>query len=396
MAESCSGCGSDLFPGQKFCRVCGRRTGDLLGVDPPTQMMSPAEAGESRTQMMPPPPGGAQTGRVQSDTSPTGRQPTAQGYQPSVADYYQPMMRTQAPVYLPPKKRSPWGWIFAFIGIGVFGFMVIAILIAVRGARSGSSFARFPHSESSGSTQPMAGEVALTDNEASTQVGDEETTITKTFPITSTASFSISNVSGDVQIEGWDQPNAEVKVIKSGGSTEGRREAKVYYVADAGRVAFRTPRNPRGVTVRYEVKLPHQLGAVKIHSVSSDVRLTGVAGDLSVETTSGEINLSGISGSANVASVSGEINAGFDKQAANKNLNFTSVSGGINLTFKSDLNATLAANTVSGDISIDKAYGINVQEQIAHKQASGTIGIGGSSLGVNTVSGDISIKKAEQ
>jgi hypothetical protein len=387
MAERCEGCGSDLFPGQRFCRVCGRPSGQLVDGNSLAQVMSPAaESAESLTQMMPPPPGGAQTGRVQGDTAPTARPAMGQGYQPSVADYYQPSMQTPAPVYLPPRKKSKAGLILVIIGLVVFGSLIFGILRAAR---------QLPGMVIGGrSSRPIAGETLL--NEASADLTGDQTVISKTYPLATGSRLIIHNPNGDVDVQAWDQPNAEVRIIKTGGSALDRANTKVYYVARSDRLGFRTDaRSMSHVSVRYEVKVPRELGLVEIQGTNSQVALNGINGDISIRAENGSVDLKDVSGSAKARTVNGNITAVFDDVAGDKPMELVTVNGNIDAQFKSDVNASVEARSVSGAIDIDSAFGIPVEKRMVGSRASGTIGSGDWPLKLTTVNGNITIGKAK-
>ena len=104
--------------------------------------------------MMPPQPEGwgARSG---ASTAPTSRPETSPVYDPSVG--YQPIVPPTYPAtippYAPPRKRSPVGWILAFIGMGLFVLVVVAVMLMARFGR-----ARF---ETGGPSGPAASAVRI-------------------------------------------------------------------------------------------------------------------------------------------------------------------------------------------------------------------------------------------
>src|SRR5215471_5891088 len=104
MAHNCRNCGAEIFTGQRFCRSCGRPTGEFLQEDPPTQMMQPGPPSD--------PPGAAPYGQAgygqgggQADTAPQRPvtnpvYPPQPGYPPPPQqNYYQPGYIPQTPVH---------------------------------------------------------------------------------------------------------------------------------------------------------------------------------------------------------------------------------------------------------------------------------------------------------
>lgn len=446
MAQNCQGCGSELFPGQRFCRVCGRKTGDLIGQgDAPTQMMSPVGA-EQPTQMMSPPPSvDSYTGPVHAQTGPAARPQTSPVY-PQQPNYYQQAPPVPAQMYLPPKKGSKIGWVFTFIGIGVFATIILAILFVARASRN------FPrnlgHHTSTASSQPMSGEQPFS---GTSTVADDDTVLSKTYPFVSTTSLVVHASSDDVDIETWDQPNAQVRIVKSGGSARNRDDVHIFEVANPDQLAFRTSsRRRRGVEVKYEIKLPKTARSVSIDSASGTISVRGVTAPINVESESGDVTINGVTGAvkarsdsgnitlssingsasasnesgnvtlnsisgsasasnksgnislndinglASATNVEGDVSATFDSLAPppNQTLDFESVNGNVELLFKKPANFSLDANTVSGDIALEPSYGININRPVVGAHASGVVGAGGPMLKANTVSGNISITQA--
>ena len=268
---------------------------------------------------------------------------------------------------------------------------MLGILMAAR--RIGRNFrgGMSPHSYSEASTQPMPGESLLSEGGDVSYSGGE-VTITRSFPFRAGESLSIANVSGDLQVEGWDGPTAEVKVIKTGGSDGERGRVRVFFVSDSNRLAMRTDTaHNRNVSVRYEVRVPRGVGRVDLKAISSDVALSNVSGGANIDLVSGSIDLNGVTGAIRTKTVSGGTNVVYDAPSNSDPLEFSSVSGTIELEFKQGLDADLKAATVSGNIDLDDNFGINVEKKIVGREASGTIGKGGRPLSVTTVSGGISI-----
>jgi DUF4097 and DUF4098 domain-containing protein YvlB len=251
--------------------------------------------------------------------------------------------------------------------------------------------------------------------------------VAQTIPIDANTQFSIRSTNGSISIEAWDQPQAQIKLIKSGGSSRDRQNSKAAYSTEGGTLSVREGNTRGGVELRYEIKLPRNLKNVRVEGTSTDVSLFGMNGSVSVNTTSGEVKLSGsrgdvdatsnsgsiriseatgrinvkttsgdieligIRGSAAVSTVSGETRAVFERIARDEPLKFETTSGDIDLEFNEMFDADLDAETTSGDIVLDEDFGIAVQQKIPGQRAVGRIGKGGRPLLIRTVSGDINV-----
>jgi Toastrack DUF4097/zinc-ribbon domain len=376
MPLECQNCGAEIGTGQRFCRRCGKPTGTLPG-------------GQVPSQFMPPPQPGATAPTLNADTRPvSGQTPT----------YYQPA-RTPAPyypAYEQPRKGS-WGWIVALVGIGLFGVVVLGILLVAHSFRMNRG--RIPITSLPGIPQ-QPGEVLFAADNA------------KRFPFSASSTLTIKNINGDVSIEAWDEPDAEVTVIKHGGSSQDRSETGVLISVIDGNLSLRSsPGRSSGVEVEYRVKLPRQVGRIEISGINTKVNISDVVGPVAVntingaitmsdvsgalvaETKNGSINLRDVSGSATTKSMSGNTTASFTSVTEGEPLQFSSVSGNIDVQFANEINAVLGAKTVSGTIDLDEDLGIKVDKRIVGARASGRLGSGGPSLDLVTISGNIKVSR---
>ncbi|HSE98098.1 MAG TPA: DUF4097 family beta strand repeat-containing protein [Blastocatellia bacterium] len=415
MAIQCENCGKELFAGQRFCRYCGKPSGQFQEENIPTQLMSPQP--DTRGS------------RRQADTAPHAGTRTGPVYTPPQQGYYQPppgQPPMPVPAYAPPKPRSTWGWIVALVAIGLFGAMFLGFLLVGRSVRNSVRERATPPP----AVEAGPGETALGEEGAS--VTSRETIITKSFPVNAESRFSINNPNGQVTIQGWDQSVAEVRIVKRGGSRNDRRATEVFYGTEGGNLKFRTaPARGRGAEVVYEVRLPRSLklitiestngsvnlsdltSAVSVSTARGDVRLTDITGDVTLEAARGDVVLSQIRGRISVSAASGsidlsdivgtvksntangDIKAVFEGVTPGEPIEFSSARGDIDIEFKSDINADLDLETIRGDIEVDDRFQVTVEKQTVGQRARGRIGTGGQRLKINTVNGDIRVARIE-
>src|SRR5262245_10208975 len=272
MAETCRNCGIELFEAQRFCRACGTPTEELSAEDAPTRRMPPSPDQWSA--------------RSSANTSPTSRQETSPvydssgGYQPTVPPPYP----SNVPPYMPPRRRSPVGWILAFIGMGLFVLVVIAVALMARFARNNGG--------GSGGNPPAAarqGESVFDDKtEDTVNKTGSDTTLVKTFPLVDTGKVALKNINGNITVSGWDQPQAQVVVIKSGGSD---RSPQVFFSNNGSNLSVRTAENRGNQNVRLEVKLPRQLSRVELSSTNGVIKISDVSSEILVDRTDDSFRL---------------------------------------------------------------------------------------------------------
>ena len=375
MAENCRNCGLELFAAQRFCRSCGAPTEQLSEEQVPTRMMPP-----------PPEDWGA---RSAASTAPTSRAETSPvynssaGYQPTVP----PMHPSVVPPYTPARKRSPVGWILAFIGMGLFVLVVVAVMLMARFSRRAVSDA------GSTPTTQMAklGEKPLDEGNADTvsTIGSD-TTLTKTFALGDGAKIFLKNINGNITVTGWDEPKAQVNVIKRSSD----RSTQVFFTNSGGNLSIRTAQNRGNQDVRFEVKLPRQLARVELSSNNGVIKVSDVTAEILVDGTNGAIELANVVGASKIHTTNGSIRAAL-LEASDRSMEFESRNGSIDLTVPAGFEADLEASTDHGVISIDEAFGVQVEKGIVGQKAKGEIGQGGERLRLATTNGNIKLVKAE-
>jgi len=397
MADQCKNCGADLFYGQRFCRACGRTT------DPYVEENAP-------TQRMPPPPD--LWGARQANTAPTVGQETSPVYAPPT--FYQPPPPPVQP-YVPPKSRSAWPWIIAAIGSGLLIAMILGVIFVSRTIDRGRDIARDAARDAARKAAaartnmpapspvpplpplpPLAGqESVLGADNAEVETSDGETVLTKSFPLNQNAIVSVSNVNGTITVEASDGPEAELIVTKRGGSQQDREAAQVKFFIDNGRLSLRTelPHFSKNMEVRYELKLPRELGRVEIVSTNGSIGISEITALISAASTNGSIQLSDVTGVAKVETTNGNIKAELTRVPPDRPMDFKSTNGNIEISFNSDFNANLTAETTHGSIRLDEEFNIPIQKQMLGQQAMGRIGDGGPTLSVKTTNGSIRLTK---
>ena len=465
----CATCGAEILQGQRFCRACGTAT----------EAGEAGEAGALQTDFIHLSEEGQTARATQGDTSPVGEQgnlqtsvltPQQDNEKPGRESY--PLARTAPPAptnpalgealrhqtnpslpELPspsslaapdsaystttpaasgsrsviPVSSSPprsKGWMIAIGGIALFGLIFLSFLLfgrANRPSRPAAPPAPAPASSPSGETY-LSEERALIDEEA--------TVITQKFPLVSPAKFNLINVSGNILIEGIEGAEVQVKVTKTGGTIDERRDIRIVYSTVGGNLTLKTPQMLAShIDVAYEVKLPRNLsqvniqtlssavrvanvdalidiktasgamelaklvGAIRIETESGDILITQSSGDIGITASKSRVDLQGVNGTVEVNNTAGDTRAVFDSSTLSDSLSFESVSGNIDVRFRSELNAELDANTISGTMDV-QGLGVDVKKSPGFSQAAGPVGIGGHPLKIKTVSGNIKVRKS--
>ena len=199
----------------------------------------------------------------------------------------------------------------------------------------------------------------------------------------------VSNVSGKVEVTGWDQPRVSVHAELSGDVSD------IEVNSERGRttISVRFPRATffGGGDAHLKIMIPRG-SECDVSAVSADVSSSGVLGAQRLKSVSGSIVADIAQADVEAKSVSGDITLrGNGKPGA---LHATSISGTVRL----DRGAgDIEANTVSGDLKVSLDPGRSVRM----RTTSGDVAIQGrlakdADLDAQTVSGDVSLRAAPE
>ncbi|HEV7893943.1 MAG TPA: DUF4097 family beta strand repeat-containing protein [Pyrinomonadaceae bacterium] len=430
MNQRCASCGAELFEGQQFCRVCGaavvaqgEATTQLLGDNGWPQPQAPEASGTSPVWGTGTEPvGSRQSPPVYKEPpvyqEPTGYQKTAAFQQPTA--YHAPLasMQQTSPLAAPPRPRKGGRgvWFIALLAVFLFGAGVAAfgaflwwkshqqVIVVKKGIPEGAGHpadipapplppdfgARLEEQIRRG--LEAAGVGAPLDESGATVSGDT-TTITKTYHLDGDATFAVHVTKGNVTVSGSDGDDAEVKIIKRGGSAEERSNARVMLAETDEGLTFIGAGAPGGVEVSYEVKVPRGLHAVEIDADKGDVKISGFDGAVVSTVKKGNAEFRDVTGEVKSNVMKGETLVVYENAEREGSQEFSVIKGNIEAKLAEGTDAEVRAETISGDISADDSLGFSVEKRPAGRALSGRLGDGGQTLRFKVTDGDIKIKK---
>jgi putative adhesin len=195
--------------------------------------------------------------------------------------------------------------------------------------------------------------------------------------------IEIVNISGAVEVEGWDRSEVEVSgtagdnvervdVVTGGGHTSIRvvsRSSRSWGSDGEARLVVRVPAKSAVTAslVSADFKVRGVVGNVKLQAVSGnlsgdvggDVRATTVSGDvqltaraakaIEIQTISGNIQLAGGGGDVDITTVSGTATTEFADVTRGR---FKSVSGNLSVALALTPDGQIESESVSGDVSL--------------------------------------------
>lgn len=265
-------------------------------------------------------------------------------------------------------------------------------------------------------TIPLLLALALSLALAASAFAQREERFNRTLEVGDNPDFSLSNISGDILVEGTSGAQIVIEAVKkleesSDADLLSAVDIEVSQLGNRVRVETRHHRGGRGhhrggVSVHYRVKVP-QGTAVDLQSVSGSVTLRGVEGEAKAQSVSGKVSVSDVSSLSRAKSVSGDVevvnarsaremeiesvsgNVSADGVDADE-LNVSAVSGDVSISAVSTKRASL--ESVSGDIRYSGRIASGGHYQFQSHSGDVVITIGdevGFQLEASTFSGDI-------
>ncbi|HYO62504.1 MAG TPA: DUF4097 family beta strand repeat-containing protein [Pyrinomonadaceae bacterium] len=218
----------------------------------------------------------------------------------------------------------------------------------------------------------------------------------KSYPVGAGATIQIKNVSGDVNVRGYD---GEVPTVAAYREGRDRELVEIVDTSDAGavRLGVRYPRNCNcDASVRFEVRLPrntsYRVGPVS--TASGNVEVSGVSGEVQVSTASGNVAIKGVGGgSVRASTASGNVEAEITRTDAVSHMNFSTASGDVNVRMPGSADATVSLSTASGSVSTDFPIEVHKNEHGPGGRASGRIGSGAASVRLSSASGNVNLSR---
>ena len=263
---------------------------------------------------------------------------------------------------------------------------------------------------------------------------NERDEINQTYQLAPGARVEVSSIRGTVEISNADTATAQVQVIRSARTRADLEYHKIEVQQSENSLVVRGVQEPESrrrenvqVDHRVILKLPRRVdlavssvsgwikvgdvdGLMTISSISGSAEVGNVGGKLQVSSISGSLEVGNVGAEARVTSISGnarlgQVNGALDVTSVSGSLNATllslspegihikSVSGSIEIGFKSDVNADFTAEHISGQVYLDMP---NVSRDSEERSSNvrARIGAGGTPITISSVSGNIRLTRS--
>ena len=262
----------------------------------------------------------------------------------------------------------------------------------------------------------------------------ERDEINQTYQLAPGARVEVSSIRGTVEIVNADNTTAEVQIIRTARTRADLEYHKIEVEHASNSLVVRgvqetEQRRRENIQVNHKVilKLPRRIdlsvssvsgwlkvgdvdGQTQVSSISGSANIGNVGNKLRVSSISGSLEVGNVGAEAHVTSISGslrlgQVNGSLEVSSISGGLNATlvsldpqgihikSVSGSVEIGFKSDVNADFNAEHVSGQVFLDMP---NVTRDSDEKSPNvrARIGAGGTPITISSVSGNIRLTRS--
>jgi hypothetical protein len=199
----------------------------------------------------------------------------------------------------------------------------------------------------------------------------------------------ISNVAGRIEVQGWDNPEVEVR------GDIGEGVDKVDFATDHGHtiIKVRVPNHSfRSASADLRIHVPRD-SELDISGVSAEIIVANVEGELVAKTVSGNVRADVFGRDAEIKTVSGDVSMRGNDRGEGE-IHATTISGNIHVD---RAGGDLEATTVSGDMTLK----LSPSRSIRLRSTSGDIGLEGKllkggNIDAETVSGSLTVRASHE
>jgi DUF4097 and DUF4098 domain-containing protein YvlB len=202
---------------------------------------------------------------------------------------------------------------------------------------------------------------------------------------------TVTNMSGDVTVRGYDGESVVVTGTRRGADAE-KVEIEDNSSGNEVDLGVRYPRNcDCDASVDFVVQVPRSASFdfAKIASMSGDVRIEGVTGSVRATAMSGDVHVGDVVGTVEATAMSGDLEVAVTRLEGEGDLKFTSMSGDVVVRLPEGAGADVEIKTTSGNITTDFPIQVEEKKFGPGQTARGRIGDGSRALRITSMSGDV-------
>jgi hypothetical protein len=216
----------------------------------------------------------------------------------------------------------------------------------------------------------------------------------QSYPLSSGGRFTLANVNGSVQVEGWERNEVEIRALKT---TEGddtdldRVKIEVDSARDGVAVRTRYPRDAGvPVVVDYQIRVPYHVLLSDITTVNGSVSIRGVEGTGEIHAVNGNVEVTDSAGRFGAHTTNGNIDLELTKLDDGGPMVLETINGTVILALPPDARGEVRARSMNGDFNSELPT--MMQSAYGGRGFHGLLGTGGGAITLRTVNGAIRIR----
>jgi DUF4097 and DUF4098 domain-containing protein YvlB len=223
---------------------------------------------------------------------------------------------------------------------------------------------------------------------------NETETFDRTLPLSAGASFSLTNVNGSIDVEGWDRDAVEIHAVKTAKqSASDLALVGIDTESEAGRVSVSTI-YPQGndveVAVDFTVYVPRRIVLQQLATVNGSVRVSGLDARGELRSVNGDIDVESSEGGVSARTTNGGIHVELLRLNAPQAISLETVNGSIALVLPRNAAATVDARSLNGNFHSDLP--IALLSAYSPRGIHGRLSGGGVPIQLRTVNGAIRVQ----
>ena len=241
-------------------------------------------------------------------------------------------------------------------------------------------------------TMVLAGSLLLV---AMSAFANTDQVFLKTYPLAKGGHFTLDNINGSVQVEGWDRDEVEVRAVKTATTDPEDLDAvQIEVDSQPSTVAVHThyPMGPGAeVGVEYHIRVPNRVLLGKVGTVNGSVRVRGVEGGGELSSVNGDVEVTESSGRFNAKTTNGDLHLELRHLQNGERMDLETVNGSVSLGLPSDARADIEGQNMNGDFYSEvPVTPVTLAGALPGSRAfHGRFGRGGGPISVRTVNGGI-------
>ena len=257
-----------------------------------------------------------------------------------------------------------------------------------------------------GDTQPATFEADQANLIQSTNISagfDESEKFEQSYPLSSNGRVSVSNINGSITIVAWDKNEVRLEATKFADTKEALAEMEldIQSTDDRFSVEVDYQRKNHGdykqwgrkrMEVQFRLSVPRTAVLDEIEAVNGSVTVSNFTNITKISAVNGEVTATNLRGTANLSTVNGTVQCDFERLDASSKVTLNTVNGQVNLSLPSDINATIKADTLNGNIKND--FGLRIKKgEYVGRDLHGRIGSGEAQIKLDSVNGQLAITR---